>query len=177
MIGLHCVAVTPAMEIAYEVLSSFGVFLFSLLVLDLATVSIKMSEYKVLCARAVGQVFLCLGAVIACIFIFTFAIAAMSREVDLVGLEEFSTIGNIAQLLIQIAWGLTSMEQMKTIAQQSSLLFTAVLWSLHGAVGGHPGPRQIGAGLHHHGDAEGDQHAPLEEVHDVHVPGAAGGLR
>jgi len=127
MIGLHCVAVTPAMEIAYEVLSSFGVFLFSLLVLDLATVSIKMSEYKVLCARAVGQVFLCLGAVIACIFIFTFAIAAMSREVDLVGLEEFSTIGNIAQLLIQIAWGLTSMEQMKTIAQQSSLLFTAIV--------------------------------------------------
>eukprot|EP00439_Symbiodinium_sp_Y106_P042510 s3805_g5.t1 len=127
MIELHCVAVTPAMEIAYELLSSFGVFLFSLLVLDLATVSIKMSEYKVLCARAVGQVFLCLGAVIACIFIFTFAIAAMSREVDLVGLEEFSTTGNIAQLLIQIAWGLTSMEQMKTIAQQSSLLFTAIV--------------------------------------------------
>ncbi|CAE7385153.1 unnamed protein product [Symbiodinium natans] len=161
MIALKCEAYTPEMEIVYEILSVCGVFLFSLLVLDLATVSIKMSEYKVLCSRALGQalkpqiqktydlslssrfllpkeppdpkarapdpeVFLCLGAVAACIVVFSFSIAAMVQEVEHVGLEDFADIGGTAQVLIQVAWGLTDMEELKVVAEKSTLMFMAL---------------------------------------------------
>ena len=127
MIALTCEVYTLEMQQLYQILSVCGVFLFSMLVLDLATVSIKMSEYKVLCSRAIGQVLLCLGAVAACIVVFSFSIASMAREVEEVGLEDFEDIGGTLQMLIQIAWGLTSMEEMKVIAEKSTFMFMAIL--------------------------------------------------
>eukprot|EP00913_Durusdinium_trenchii_P025168 g23627.t1 len=82
---LHCLGTSEAMLdltcTVYEVFSVFGVFLYVLLLLEVGSVSIELSEYRVLCVHAVKQVMLCFGVVFITILTFAFAIGAMPHEV------------------------------------------------------------------------------------------------
>eukprot|EP00913_Durusdinium_trenchii_P016472 g15483.t1 len=79
--SFRCDAWTDQMSLAYEILVTFGVFLYVILMLELGSISIKLSEYRVLVLHAIEQVILCLGVVFLIICTFAVAISGMEREV------------------------------------------------------------------------------------------------
>lgn len=79
----ECNAWTDTMSLTYEVLVTIGVFLYVMLIVEVGSISIKLSEYRVLCIHAVEQILLCLGVVFLVILTFAFAISGMDREVRL----------------------------------------------------------------------------------------------
>ncbi|CAK9038308.1 Retrovirus-related Pol polyprotein from transposon TNT 1-94 [Durusdinium trenchii] len=77
----QCENWTDDMSLAYEVFLVIGIFLYVFLIFGIgSSISIEISEYRVLCMSAVKQVALCLGVVTLAIFTFGFVITAMTRE-------------------------------------------------------------------------------------------------
>eukprot|EP00913_Durusdinium_trenchii_P025710 g24127.t1 len=85
--SFRCDGWTDQMSLAYEILVTFGVFLYVTLILEMGSISIKLSEYRVLVTHAIQQVILCLGVVFLIIFTFAVAISGMEREVAAVTAE------------------------------------------------------------------------------------------
>eukprot|EP00913_Durusdinium_trenchii_P001987 g1838.t1 len=82
LFAFTCESWTDPMSVAYEFFLVVGIFLYVLLIFGIgSSISIEISEYRVLCLKAVKQVMLCFGVVVLAIFTFAFAITAMTREV------------------------------------------------------------------------------------------------
>eukprot|EP00913_Durusdinium_trenchii_P012500 g11736.t1 len=90
------------MSFAYETFIVVGIFFYTLLVLELASVSIELSEYRVLCLNAVKQVLICVGAVFITVCAFTFAIVAADHELARLSAHEWDSFGSIMAMLIEI---------------------------------------------------------------------------
>eukprot|EP00435_Cladocopium_sp_Y103_P008437 s1267_g2.t1 len=79
-IAYTCDSWDDGMSLAYELLVVLGIFLYAIIVADIANISIELCEFKVLCTHALKQVVLCIGAVTCISIIFAFAISSMTRE-------------------------------------------------------------------------------------------------
>ncbi|CAL1127382.1 unnamed protein product [Cladocopium goreaui] len=80
LIQYRCEEWTDEMSLLYEIFVILGVFLYVILILEVGSISVKLSEYRVLCLHAIEQVLLCFGVVLLAIFTFSFAISGMTRE-------------------------------------------------------------------------------------------------
>ncbi|CAL1127418.1 unnamed protein product [Cladocopium goreaui] len=98
--------------------------------MELGSISIKLSEFRVLCLRAIEQIVLCFGVVFLVIFSFAFAINGMTREVEAVTSEEWSDIGATSSTLIRLAFGAMDMVAVQSVAYESPLLIVATLLNL-----------------------------------------------
>ena len=69
ILEFQCAAYSETMAFAYEFCVVLGIFFYTLLVLEVGSISIEISEYRVLCLSAVKQVMLCIGVVtwLACL--------------------------------------------------------------------------------------------------------------
>ncbi|CAL1161537.1 unnamed protein product, partial [Cladocopium goreaui] len=118
-ISYTCEAWTDAMSLAYEMLVVLGIFLYAIIVADIANISIQLCEFKVLCSHAFKQVVLCLGAVTCVLTIFAFAISSMTREATLLTSKEFAGMGCTMTSLVQLAVGIMDMEKIGSISGES----------------------------------------------------------
>ena len=63
-----------------EIFIVIGVFLYVILIVEVGSISVRLSEYRVLCLHAVEQVLLCFAVITVVILAFAFAISGMPRE-------------------------------------------------------------------------------------------------
>lgn len=63
-----------------EIFIVIGVFLYVILIVEVGSISVRLSEYRVLCLHAVEQVLLCFAVITIVILAFAFAISGMPRE-------------------------------------------------------------------------------------------------
>lgn len=115
------------MSLLYEIFVIIGVFLYVALIMELGSISIKLSEFRVLCLRAIEQIVLCFGVVFLVIFSFAFAINGMTREVEAVTSEEWSDIGATSSTLIRLAFGAMDMVAVQSVAYESPLLIVVII--------------------------------------------------
>eukprot|EP00913_Durusdinium_trenchii_P010676 g10016.t1 len=81
LIAFTCGAWTDELSFVYQFFSIMGIFLYVALIFGIgSSISIQISEYRVLCLRAVKQVMLCFGVVALAILTFALSINAMTRE-------------------------------------------------------------------------------------------------
>jgi len=126
-IAFNCAAWTDGHSLAYEVFGVAGIFLYAIIVLDIANISITLCEYKVLCSHALKQVVLCIGVVSVMIFTFSFAIASMTREAKLLSGDEWKDMGSTMTSLVQLAFGIMDMAEVHAIAGESPFLFIVIV--------------------------------------------------
>eukprot|EP00913_Durusdinium_trenchii_P025712 g24128.t2 len=108
---LRCPAWTDEMSLLYEIFVIIAVFLYVILIVEVGSVSIKLSEYRVLCLHAIEQVLLCFGVVLLTILTFAFAISGMTREMmHLTSLTEWADVGTIISTLIRLSFGAMDIE-------------------------------------------------------------------
>ncbi|CAK9076751.1 unnamed protein product [Durusdinium trenchii] len=125
--SFRCDGWTDQMSLAYEILVTFGVFLYVTLILEMGSISIKLSEYGVLVTHAIQQVILCLGVVFLIIFTFAVAISGMEREVAAVTGADWADLGSRMSTLIRLAFGAMDLGAIQGLAEQSPLLLIVVL--------------------------------------------------
>eukprot|EP00435_Cladocopium_sp_Y103_P026129 s702_g6.t1 len=123
----QCNAWTDTMSLTYEILVTIGVFLYVMLIVEVGSISIKLSEYRVLCIHAVEQILLCLGVVFLVILTFAFAISGMDREVQAITGTEWSDLGNRMNTLIRLAFGAMDLGALQNLADESPLLVLVIL--------------------------------------------------
>eukprot|EP00435_Cladocopium_sp_Y103_P003451 s1476_g1.t1 len=126
-IQFECRNYTDLMCLFYEIFVIIGVFLYIALIMELGSISIKLSEYRVLCLRAIEQIVLCFGVVFLVIFSFAFAINGMTREVEHVTSEEWSDVGATTSTLIRLAFGAMDMVAVQSVAYESPLLIVVII--------------------------------------------------
>lgn len=164
----ECNAWTDTMSLTYEVLVTIGVFLYVMLIVEVGSISIKLSEYRVLCIHAVEQILLCLGVVFLVILTFAFAISGMDREVQAITGTEWTDLGSRMNTLIRLAFGAMDLGALSNLAGESVAGFGnptlhdacvqfllqppsfAILRRLPLLGSGHQGPRQVGTRRDHH---------------------------
>ncbi|CAK9041035.1 unnamed protein product [Durusdinium trenchii] len=127
MLDLTCDKWAHGMSTVYEVFSVFGVFLYVLLLLEVGSVSIELSEYRVLCVHAVKQVMLCFGVVFITILTFAFAIGAMPHEVANLSTHEWEDLKHSMTNLVQLAVGRMDLAEMHEICDESFFLMTVII--------------------------------------------------
>lgn len=123
----ECNAWTDTMSLTYEVLVTIGVFLYVMLIVEVGSISIKLSEYRVLCIHAVEQILLCLGVVFLVILTFAFAISGMDREVQAITGTEWTDLGSRMNTLIRLAFGAMDLGALSNLAEESPLLVLVIL--------------------------------------------------
>eukprot|EP00438_Fugacium_kawagutii_P003756 Skav233319 [mRNA] locus=scaffold3767:250250:260784:- [translate_table: standard] len=90
-VRFYCDAWTDEMRLVYEawlehigtgveIFTILGVFIYVLLIVEVGSISVRLSEYRVLCLHAMEQVMLCLAVIFITIAAFAFAISGMTRE-------------------------------------------------------------------------------------------------
>ena len=127
LVQFECENYTDLMCLLYEIFVIIGVFLYVALIVELGSVSIKLSEYRVLCLRAIEQVLLCLGVVFLVIFSFAFAISGMTREVENVSTLEWSDVGSTLSSLIRLAFGAMDLGAVQSVSSESPLLIVVIV--------------------------------------------------
>lgn len=127
LVQFECQNYTDIMSLLYEIFVIIGVFLYVALIMELGSISIKLSEFRVLCLRAIEQIVLCFGVVFLVIFSFAFAINGMTREVEAVTSEEWSDIGATSSTLIRLAFGAMDMVAVQSVAYESPLLIVVII--------------------------------------------------
>eukprot|EP00438_Fugacium_kawagutii_P032806 Skav211943 [mRNA] locus=scaffold1086:734087:740733:- [translate_table: standard] len=131
MISYTCDNWTDGMSLAYEIFAVLGIFLYAILVADIANISLELCEFKVLCTHAFNQVVLCIGVVACVLVIFGFAISSMTREAALLSGHEFSDLGGTMTTLVHMAMGLMDMDKIHGISEESpGLLVVLVAYML-----------------------------------------------
>lgn len=65
---------------AQEIFNILGLFIYIMLIVEVGSISVRLSEYRVLCLHAMEQVMLCLAVVLVTIVGFASAISGMTRE-------------------------------------------------------------------------------------------------
>ncbi|CAJ1460626.1 unnamed protein product [Effrenium voratum] len=123
-LALDCRSHSEGLMMAYQILSSIGVALYFVLILDLASISVQLSAYRVIITRSVGQLVMCLLAIAFLIASFTFTLSALSVELEKVDLVEFQSSDQIAMVLFRIALMLYDLDSVLQLASQSFLLFS-----------------------------------------------------
>ena len=128
MIGFTCEAWTDGMSLTYAVCLVAGIFLYSILVLEIGNISIELSEYRVLCLHAFKQVMLCIAVVSITIFTFSFAITGMilTREATNLSGEEWTDLGRVITTLVQLTVGLMDLGELHSVAEESPFLLIVV---------------------------------------------------
>eukprot|EP00913_Durusdinium_trenchii_P009593 g9013.t1 len=88
VIEFRCDKWTDTMSLLYEIFVIIGVFLYVILMVEVGSISVRISEYRVLCLHAIEQVLLCFGVVLLTILTFSFAVSGMTREVQAISNTE-----------------------------------------------------------------------------------------
>lgn len=123
----QCENWTDDMSLAYEVFLVIGIFLYVFLIFGIgSSISIEISEYRVLCMSAVKQVALCLGVVTLAIFTFGFVITAMTREIGNLSSNEFMDVGSAISNLARLAIGMMDTGELRNIAEESPFLLIVI---------------------------------------------------
>eukprot|EP00438_Fugacium_kawagutii_P018862 Skav221108 [mRNA] locus=scaffold233:48017:51407:+ [translate_table: standard] len=129
--GYTCENWSDGMSLAYEIFAVLGIFLYAILVADIANISLELCEFKVLCTSAFKQVVICIGVVACILIVFSFAISSMTREAALLTGHEFSDLGGTMTTLVHLAMGLMDMDKIHGISEESpSLLVVLVAYML-----------------------------------------------
>jgi len=123
----QCTAWTDSMSLAYEILVTIGVFLYVMLIMEVGSISIKLSEYRVLCVHAIEQILLSLGVVFLVILTFAFAISGMDREVQAMSGTEWVDLGSRMSTLIRLAFGAMDLGAIQNVADESPLMVLMIL--------------------------------------------------
>jgi len=126
-IAYTCDAWDDGMSLAYELLVVLGIFLYAIIVADIANISIELCEFKVLCTHALKQVLLCIGAVTCISIIFAFAISSMTREATMLSNNDFTEMGRTMTALVQLAVGIMDMEKVSSISGESPYLLAVLV--------------------------------------------------
>eukprot|EP00435_Cladocopium_sp_Y103_P026044 s3195_g6.t1 len=126
-ISYTCGAWTDGMSLAYQMFTILGIFLYAIIVADIANISIELCEFKVLCSHAFKQVVLCLGVVTCILLVFAFAISSMTREAALLTGKEFSDMGTTMTTLVQLAVGVMDTGKIHGISGESPYLLTVIV--------------------------------------------------
>lgn len=127
LIQYRCEEWTDEMSLLYEIFVILGVFLYVILILEVGSISVKLSEYRVLCLHAIEQVLLCFGVVLLAIFTFSFAISGMTREVHAISNREWDDVGASLSTLIRLAFGAMDLEGIQEVSKESPLLIIVIV--------------------------------------------------
>lgn len=130
MVLFRCDAWTDEMSLAYEVFIVLGVFIYVLLMVEVGSVSVKLSEYRVLCLHAIEQVLLCFSLILVTVLAFAFAISGMTREVSNMSSQEWSDVGAALSTLTRLAFGVMDMEPIDHASQDSTLMIIVIVMFL-----------------------------------------------
>lgn len=124
LIAFTCGAWTDELSFVYQFFSIMGIFLYVALIFGIgSSISIQISEYRVLCLRAVKQVMLCFGVVALAILTFALSINAMTREVRNISMShEWKDLGSIVTNLFQLAVGMLDLEVLGHMADESPFM-------------------------------------------------------
>ncbi|CAK9064043.1 unnamed protein product [Durusdinium trenchii] len=123
LLEFQCEQYTDILSLAYEFFLVMGIILYVVLIFGIgSSISIQISEYRVLCLRAVKQVMLCFGVITLAIFTFGFAITAMTREVGNLSSPEWNNLGVTMSNLFQLAVGMLDLGELSNIADESPFL-------------------------------------------------------
>eukprot|EP00438_Fugacium_kawagutii_P006054 Skav218237 [mRNA] locus=scaffold4566:182185:185298:+ [translate_table: standard] len=122
-----CEKWTDEMSYAYQIFSALGIFLYAILVADVANISIELCRFKVLCSHALKQVVLCIGVVTCILFVFSFAIGSMTRDAALLSGREFSDLGCTMTTLVHLTVGTMDMEKIHGISSESPVLLAVIV--------------------------------------------------
>ncbi|CAK9101772.1 Retrovirus-related Pol polyprotein from transposon TNT 1-94 [Durusdinium trenchii] len=126
--SFRCDGWTDQMSLLYEIFVIIAVFLYVILIVEVGSVSIKLSEYRVLCLHAIEQVLLCFGVVLLTILTFAFAISGMTREAGGNGLDlEWADVGTIISTLIRLSFGAMDIGSIQHVAEDSPLLIVVII--------------------------------------------------
>eukprot|EP00438_Fugacium_kawagutii_P033793 Skav218848 [mRNA] locus=scaffold2397:54135:62539:+ [translate_table: standard] len=123
----ECKNWTDEMSYAYQVFTVLGIFLYAVIVADIANISIELCEFKVLCSHALKQVVLCIGVVTCILFVFSFAIGSMTREAALLSGQEFSNLGHTLNTLMHLAVGTMDKDKIHGISRESPVLLVVIV--------------------------------------------------
>jgi len=126
-IAFECEGFSDGHSLAYEICGVAGIFLYAIIVLDIANISITLCEYKVLCSHALKQVVLCIGVVSVMVFTFAFAIASMTREAALLSGDDWGDMGSTMTSLVQLAFGVMDIADVHSVAGESPFLFVVIV--------------------------------------------------
>ena len=128
-IAFRCEEWTDTMSLLYEIFVVLGLFLYVILIVEVGSISIKFSEYRVLCLHAMEQVLLCFGVVALTIFTFAFAISGMPREVaHLSNITDWENVGAILSTLIRLAFGAMDLGAIEETVMESPLLIIVIIF-------------------------------------------------
>ncbi|CAK9034042.1 unnamed protein product [Durusdinium trenchii] len=127
LLRFTCETWTEGMSFAYETFIVVGIFFYTLLVLELASVSIELSEYRVLCLNAVKQVLICVGAVFITVCAFTFAIVAADHELARLSAHEWDSFGSIMAMLIEMVVGVLDLQVLHELSVESPFILLLVI--------------------------------------------------
>ncbi|CAK9049710.1 unnamed protein product [Durusdinium trenchii] len=127
VIAFKCTDLTGDILFAYEVFVIVGIFIYTILVLEVGSISIKLSEYRVLCLHAIEQVVLCVGAVFIAVCTFSFAMAAATHEVGQLSAHEWSNMGSTMGTLVQMCAGVMDLQVLHSLGDESPFLLILVV--------------------------------------------------
>ena len=125
VLAFECSALTADLIFAYETFVVLGIFLYTIMVLEVSSMSIEISEYRVLCWHAMKQVMLCIGALFIAICSFSFAVAAATHEVQNLSKNDWMHWMNFPSTmrsLIQMSVGVMDLEVLHSLGDESSFL-------------------------------------------------------
>lgn len=126
-LAFTCENYTDGLSLMYEVFLVGGIFLYVILIFGIgSSISIEISEYRVLCMSAVKQVMLCFGVVTLAIFTFGFSVTAMTREVANLSCEEWADFGTSVSTLFQLAVGMMDLGELSNLAEESPFLLVVI---------------------------------------------------
>eukprot|EP00438_Fugacium_kawagutii_P006462 Skav206259 [mRNA] locus=scaffold265:1550:5469:- [translate_table: standard] len=98
------------------------IFLYLFLILELGHVSVALSEYRVLCLRAIKQIVLCLGAVFVAVLVFAFGITAMGLTMTQPMNHQFENVGTAMNTLTQMSLGIMDLTELHEISEENPTL-------------------------------------------------------
>ncbi|CAK9001133.1 Retrovirus-related Pol polyprotein from transposon TNT 1-94 [Durusdinium trenchii] len=127
VIAFHCDQWTDTMNLLHEIFVLTGVFLYVILIVEVGSISVKLSEYRVLCIHAIEQVLLCFGVVLLTILTFSFAVSGMTREIQAISNTEWADIGASMSTFIRMAFGAMDLAPIQTVAAESPLLIVVIV--------------------------------------------------
>eukprot|EP00435_Cladocopium_sp_Y103_P041624 s702_g11.t1 len=128
VVSFQCEQWTDEMSLLYEMFVVVGLFLYMILILELGSISIKFSEYRVLCLHAMEQVLLCFGVVFLTILSFAFAISGMANEVSrLTNAAEWQDVSAILSTLVRLAFGAMDLGIIEKVCVESPLLIIVIV--------------------------------------------------
>mmetsp|Transcript_92718 Transcript_92718/g.202975 ORF Transcript_92718/g.202975 Transcript_92718/m.202975 type:complete len:1080 (+) Transcript_92718:95-3334(+) len=117
----HCSAAEGHANL-YGLAAALALFLYFMLLGDLAVYSTKISAYALVCTRAIAEMMLCLVGLSFVVLTFTCAICALKQDHP-----DFNTLPNAALSLVLIPLSMLSGERLDSVQAEDSTLLMAVM--------------------------------------------------